>query len=99
MSEIPDDIMKSAHAVYDAALSDGFRSGSIKIIAKAILSERQRQTEVMEEVRKEARRQALEEAAILVEAHPMRFAGQNENYVRRSMAEAVRALLSRLEER
>ncbi|GAC1042317.1 hypothetical protein [Rhizobium sp. No.120] len=88
MSEIPDDINATADRL---ACISGIATRADHI-AQAILAERHRQAEVMEEVKKEARRRALEEAAILVEAHPMRFAGQNERYVRRSMAEAVRAL-------
>ncbi|MBN8950875.1 hypothetical protein [Rhizobium sp. 60-20] len=52
MSAIPDEIMQAAMAVYDAAAADGFRSGSVKLIAQVILSERQRTADLIEEVKR-----------------------------------------------
>jgi len=42
MTEIPDDVMDAARDVYSKASDDGFRVFSIKIIARAILAERER---------------------------------------------------------
>jgi len=52
MSAITDDIMQVAMAVYEEASSDGFRSGSVKLIARAIHSERQRTDDLIEEVKR-----------------------------------------------
>ncbi|MNW04618.1 hypothetical protein D3C71_2007270 [compost metagenome] len=43
---IPEDIMRAARTVYDDALADGFRAGSVATIARAILAERQRCADV-----------------------------------------------------
>ena len=42
MGEFPDDIMGAARDAYADALKDSFRAGSVKIIARAIMAERQR---------------------------------------------------------
>ena len=42
MTAIPDRVMQEAHDVYKEAAQDGFRAGSIKIIARAILEAEER---------------------------------------------------------
>lgn len=51
---IPEDVMASAKYAYDAAIADGFRSGSVAIIARAILAERQRCADIAKKVAEDA---------------------------------------------
>lgn len=66
MSAIPDDIMHAASKAYFDAFDENDQASIhavLRNIGAAILSERQRTDDLIEEVRKEARRGALEEAA------------------------------------
>lgn len=47
---------------------------------------------VLSQARAEGRREGLEEAAKVADSHPMRFAGQNEQTIRKSLSSAIRAL-------
>lgn len=107
MSEIPDDIMQAASKAYFDAFDENDQASIhavLRNIGSAILSERQRQAEVMEEVRK---------VADLVVNNPAFFTTTYEERPYATItfdnAEAahrfndgligLRALLSRLEER
>jgi|GEM_PF-4218315 len=46
----------------------------------------------LSQARAEGRREGLEEAAKVADLHPMRFAGQNEQTIRRALSTAIRAL-------
>lgn len=51
--KIPDDVMKAAREVYDAGLENGFRAATIRIIARAILAERQAREDEIRQLRDE----------------------------------------------
>lgn len=120
MSEIPDDIKIAAQN----ALADGpehmlpdygvNEEALVDAIGRSILFERQRQAEVMEEVKKEGRRQGLEEGAAWHEGEAEKFGelyhANKHNLVlsdklagdvikHQAYASSIRALLSRLEGR
>ena len=105
MSEIPDDIMQAATEIVERiAKQHVWKGDCVADVAQAILSERHRHAEVMEEVRK-----VLREAVSTLEcyADPSGYAdGFDEPYgseethpglLAESTLKAVRALLSRLE--
>lgn len=46
MDDMPEDIMQAASTVYAECLQSGFAAGSIEVLAKAILAERERCLEI-----------------------------------------------------
>lgn len=86
MTDIPDDIMKSAEDALDKMLcncrescggtQEGLRAASIADIAEAIMAERERSRQLLSEAdsrEKEARAKALEEAAKVAEGKARDF--------------------------
>ena len=107
MSEIPDDIMKAAYdcarGIYlsvDDAYTPYMTDDDIEVIAKAILTERQRYASLKalcDEMAKEARLQAFEEAAKIAESTiaPIsigRDHGRHHQAGAQSAARAIRSL-------